>query len=79
MIKIPAISAARFKGYNCLATDFICIFQWRKGFRSHQDQLLFEVVFLAAPDRQETVTLKAMCGPGDNGEPVLTVTFPNED
>ena len=44
-----------------------------------QDRLLFKVIFLQAPQRQETVTLKAICGPGDEGEPVLTVTLPNED
>ena len=44
-----------------------------------QDQLLFKVIFLMAPEKQETVTLKAMCVPGDNGEPVLTVMLREED
>lgn len=43
------------------------------------DRLLYKVIFLQAPHRQETVTLKAICGPGDNGEPVLTVMLPTED
>ena len=34
------------------------------------DQLLYELIFLQAPQRQETVTFKAICGPGDDGEPV---------
>jgi len=25
------------------------------------------------------VTLKAICGPGDNGEPVITIMFPEDD
>ena len=37
------------------------------------DELQFKVIFLQSPKRQETVTLKALCGPGDEGEPVLTV------
>ena len=37
------------------------------------DELRFKVIFLQSPTRQETVTLKALCGPGDEGEPVLTV------
>ena len=37
------------------------------------DELRFKVIFLQSPKRQETVTLKALCGPGDEGEPVLTV------
>ena len=43
------------------------------------DRLLYKVIFLQAPHRQETVTLKAICGPGDNGEPVITITCPDED
>ena len=44
-----------------------------------QDRLLFKVIFLQAPNKHETVTLKAICGPGDKGEPVLTVMLPDED
>ena len=29
--------------------------------------------------RLEQVTLKALCGPGDNAEPVITVMLPDED
>ena len=42
------------------------------------DRLLYKVI-LQAPRKQETVTLKAVCGPGDHGEPVLTVMLPVED
>lgn len=29
--------------------------------------------------RPKTRFLKAICGPGDNAEPVITIMFPNED
>ena len=29
--------------------------------------------------KRETVILKALCGPGDNGEPVITILLPDED
>jgi len=29
--------------------------------------------------RQDLVTLKAICGPGDDGEPVVTIMLPDED
>ena len=29
--------------------------------------------------RQDLVTLKAICGPGDDGEPVVTIMLPEED
>jgi len=41
--------------------------------------LMFEVIFLNAAGKQETVKLKAICGPGDDAEPVLTVMLPHED
>ena len=30
-------------------------------------------------DRRDLVTLKALCGPGDDAEPVLTILLPEED
>ena len=36
----------------------------------------FKVFFLQAPNRHETVELRVICGPGDEGEPVLTIMFP---
>ena len=43
------------------------------------DQLHFTVMFLQTPKRHETVTLKSVCGPGDTGEPVITVMLTDED
>ena len=43
------------------------------------DRLLYEVIFVNDKHEQETVQLKAICGPGDDGEAVLTVLLPNED
>ena len=30
-------------------------------------------------DRRDLVTLKAVCGPGDTPEPVITIMLPDED
>lgn len=52
------------------------------------NQGLFSVSFLMyetksiseqARARQETITLKAVCGPGDDSSPCITVMLPNED
>jgi hypothetical protein len=32
-----------------------------------------------SPIAASEITLKAICGPGDNGEPVITIMWPNED
>ncbi|MBN2209824.1 MAG: hypothetical protein JW709_00365 [Sedimentisphaerales bacterium] len=39
---------------------------------------LFQVI-ITGTGRKRTHTLKIVCGPGDEGEPVLTVMLPNED
>jgi hypothetical protein len=43
------------------------------------DTLLFEVMFLQTPHRRVIIKLKSVCGPGDHGEPVLTIMLPGED
>lgn len=45
----------------------------------HTDQLMFKVIFLMLPRNHETVRFKAISGPGDAGEHVLTVMLPDED
>jgi len=43
------------------------------------DRLLFKVVLLKAPHHEEIVRFKSCVGPGDRGEPVLTIMLPDED
>lgn len=43
------------------------------------DLIRYRVLFLQAPGKTEESTLKAHCGPGDHGEPVLTIMLPRED
>lgn len=64
----------RGRGHDVLWMLYLAI----KGSRGG-DRLLYQVIFLQAPNRQETVELKSICGPGDDGEPVLTIMLPNED
>lgn len=49
------------------------------GDAASDDRLQYEVLFLQAPNRHETVTLKSICGPGDHGEHVITIMLPHED
>lgn len=44
-----------------------------------QPALRYEVLFLNEQLEHETVTLKAVCGPGDSGEPVMTIMQTHED
>ena len=43
------------------------------------DLLFYEVLFQQEPEKNITVKFKAHCGPGDNGEPVVTIMRPEED
>ncbi|MCB9852797.1 MAG: hypothetical protein H6819_06855 [Phycisphaerales bacterium] len=67
----------RGRAHDLLWMLFLCIRGMRNG--PDKDWLQFKVVFLQAPRRHETVTLKAHCGPGDQAEPVLTIMGVDED
>ena len=43
------------------------------------DYAEIDVLFLMAPGRQEKVKVVAVVGPGDSGEPVLTIMLPGDD
>ena len=43
------------------------------------DTLVFSVIFLQTPQRQVTTSFKAVCGPGDSAEPVITIMLRDED
>ena len=43
------------------------------------DRVTFKVDFLMAPGRKETVDVIVHIGPGDEGEPVLTIMLPEDD
>ena len=47
--------------------------------KSNESTIYFTVRFLMKPRNYEDIRLKAICGPGDEGEPVITVMFPHED
>ena len=43
------------------------------------DYAEIDVLFVMAPGRQEKVKVVAVVGPGDKGEPVLTIMLPGDD
>lgn len=59
----------------------------RSGQGSHRSALLYKCDFLIFREalggggriERRTVTLRAVCGPGDQGEPVITIMLPWED
>ena len=43
------------------------------------DKLLFKLYIANEPGRPKPVTLKAVCGPDENGQHVITILLPEED
>ncbi len=44
------------------------------------DRITFNVLFAQVPDAEPVpVDLLAVCGPGDSGEPVITIMLPSDD
>ena len=43
------------------------------------DRAEFDVLFLMAPGRWDTAHVVAVIGPGDHGEPVMTIMLPEDD
>jgi hypothetical protein len=39
----------------------------------------YQVIYVLKEKQRRTITLKAVCGPGDTPEPVITIMFPDED
>ncbi len=65
----------RGRGHDLLWMLFVAI----KRQPGSADRLTCEVIFLNKDKQHETVTFKALCGPGDHGEPVMTIMLPHED
>ena len=58
--------------------DLLWLFT-RHARRSSDSLLKFKVVFLIKGKEPRHVLVKAVCGPGDNMEPVITIMLSNED
>jgi len=55
----------------------LALFAARKAVNT--DRVTFKVDFLMAPGRKETIEVIAHIGPGDHGEPALTIMLPEDD
>ncbi len=47
--------------------------------RGDTNEIHFRVLFVMKARQRRLVTLKALCGPGDQGELVITLMLPEED
>ena len=60
--------------------DLLYVLRFAIAKARNADTILFTVHFLMSPGSTPVpIDLKAVCGPGDDGEPVLTIMLPDED
>ncbi len=58
--------------------DVLTLLAWAAR-KASGGELHFPVAFVRGAGRKHLVQVKALCGPGDAGEPVLTIMLPEED
>jgi hypothetical protein len=93
-IKIPtAVTSAVWNGYVELSEaakkagndiegrlwDIVWMFRCAAVRRPDQSEIRFQLYVVTDRVMPSLVTLKAVVGPGDNGEPVITIMEPEED
>ncbi len=62
------------------AWDMLSVLRWSLRRSSAQDRASFAPLFLMNPRKSpEPVNLWAVCGPGDEAEPVITIMIQGED
>jgi hypothetical protein len=60
--------------------DTLSVLRYAIKAASSTDRISFSVLFQMASDAEpEPVDLLAVCGPGDFGEPVITIMLPSDD
>lgn len=56
------------------------LFMFAQAARNTSGALLeYKVLMVMDKVEPEEITLKSVCGPGDDAEPVITIMFPDED
>ena len=87
--KIPVVlTSALYNGYikndepgqsiNGRLWDVLCLLHLKaKG--CDKDTIFYDVIFQMTEEKQETVKLKAVIGPDDQGAACLTIMMSNED
>jgi hypothetical protein len=59
--------------------DILIMLRFRISLDRGSSQLLFTFLAIMKERQQRKILLKAMLGGGDNGKPVITIMFPEED
>jgi len=76
----PLELAKEGQSLNSRLWDTLSVLRYAIKSASATDRLSFTVLFAQASDATPvSVDLLAVCGPGDSGEPVITIMLPSDD
>jgi hypothetical protein len=59
--------------------DILWMFRCAAARRGHTSELRFELYVVTTDVKPSLVTLKAICSPGDDASPVITILLPEQD
>ena len=59
--------------------DVLWMFRCAIGRSNCNSRVNFKVIFVMKEAQRRTIPMYALCGPGDDAEPVITIMLPDED
>ncbi|AUX46077.1 hypothetical protein SOCE26_075820 [Sorangium cellulosum] len=78
-VKLTAAAIRAGNGEDGRLWDILWMFRWAANRARDQSEVLFELHVVTDSITPSRVQLKAICGPGDDCEPVITIMLPEED
>lgn len=78
-VEVPEGMEAEGQSIDGRLWDVLFMFTYAARRHNGGPELLYRLGVRNQPGHTSTITLKAICGPGDNGEPVITIMLQNED
>ena len=79
-VEVPSgLDVSSSQSSNGRLHDLLTLAMFAARTSKGKDRVTFKVDFLMAPGRKETIEVIAHIGPGDHGEPVLTIMLPEDD
>ena len=75
---MPKFNESHFQDLQGRLWDMLTMFRHAAKRSAGESLMLFDFL-IQKEGKQELVKVKAVCGPGDEGEPVITVMLPEED
>jgi hypothetical protein len=76
------VPPVKLEGFGQSVSGRLCDLLWMfrmSALKTNSSLLFYSCIILNKDEKREEVKFKALCGPGDNLEPVITIMLPDED